>query len=218
MADDEFDAQSAASALVQESVIGGIPVTRRVEALIGPTLTDLGYGVVRIQFTGGAPAGKRARPGGTLQIMAERLDGRGMSVDDCAAISRAASAILDVDDPIPAAYLLEVSSPGIDRPLVRRADFQRFAGFEARVETARMVDGRKRFRGQILGLSEDDMVVMSDENDPAGELRVPFVAIAKAKLVLTDDLIARSPDRPAEEPPADEAISEDPTQAPSERD
>jgi ribosome maturation factor RimP len=168
----------------------GSPVASKIELLLQPSLEAMGYGIVRIQFTGGR--GK----GATLQIMAERLDGVGMSVDDCAAISQASSAILDVADPIPGAYTLEVSSPGIDRPLVRPADFQRFAGFEARIETDRLIEGRKRFKGRIAGLetAEDgDRVTVADGQDV---WQVPFRAITKAKLVLTDDLIAKSPDLP----------------------
>ncbi len=163
----------------------GGTVASRIESLLHPSLEAMGYGIVRVQFTGGR------RP--TLQVMAERLDGRGMSVDDCAEISRAASAILDVADPIATAYHLEVSSPGIDRPLVRLADYERFAGYHARIETDRPIDGRKRFKGRIMGIAEPEDVVVVE-----GETRflVPFRAIAKAKLVLTDELLAASPDRP----------------------
>src|SRR5260221_6147755 len=124
----------------------GGTVASRIENLLHPSLEAMGYGIVRVQFTGGQ------RP--TLQVMAERLDGQGMSVDDCAEISRAVSAILDVADPINTAYHLEVSSPGIDRPLVRLADYSRFAGYHARIETDRLVEGRKRFKGGLLGVNE----------------------------------------------------------------
>lgn len=157
----------------------------RIEAMLGPALEAMGYAIVRIAFVKGARA--------TLQIMAERVDQQGMSVDDCADISRAVSAILDVEDPIAGAYLLEVSSPGIDRPLVRRQDFQRFAGFMAKVETDRLIDGRKRFNGRLIGIGDDDHVRLADGD---AEYQVPFDAIAKAKLLLTDDLLANSPDRP----------------------
>lgn len=160
-------------------------VNERLEALLTPSLESMGYGIVRIHFTGGRRA--------TLQIMAERRDGEGMSVDDCAEISRAASAILDVEDPIEQAYHLEVSSPGIDRPLVRRADYERFAGYEAKLETDRPIEGRKRFKGRVVGIDDADRVVLKDD---AAQFLVPFQAIAKAKLVLTDDLIAASPDKP----------------------
>src|SRR3546814_4663846 len=114
-----------------------------VERLIGPAIAAMGYDIVRVELSGG----DRLR----LQIMAERQSDGGMSVEDCTQVSRAAAAILDVEDPIDSAYILEVSSPGIDRPLTRLADFDRFAGFEARVETALPIDGRRRFRGRLLG-------------------------------------------------------------------
>lgn len=114
-------------------------IETKVSELIAPSLDALGYELVRVQING--------QTNRTLQIMAERKDRRDMTVDDCAEISRNISAILDVEDPVPGAYDLEVSSPGIDRPLVRRDDFERFAGQVARVETGRPIDGRRRFRG-----------------------------------------------------------------------
>lgn len=116
---------------------------RRIEKMIAPALTEMGFALVRIHLSGGA------RP--VLQIMAERGDESGMTVDDCAAISHTVSAILDVEDPISGTYTLEVSSPGIDRPLVRRRDFERFSGFEAKIETHGAIDGRRRFRGRLAG-------------------------------------------------------------------
>jgi len=150
-----------------------------VEQLIGPSLEAMGFRLVRVSFGGGA------RP--VLQIMAEPANGSAMTVEHCAEISRTVSAILDVEDPIPSAYLLEVTSPGIDRPLIARDDYRRFAGFEARVELDRPVDGRKRFRGRIQPIDESDRVTIIEE---AGPVAVPFADIAKAKLVLTDELIA----------------------------
>lgn len=152
--------------------------TRTVEALIAPTLESLGYDLVRVKMFGAA------RP--TLQVMAERLDGGGMTVDDCAAISRAVSAILDVEDPIAGAYMLEVSSPGLDRPLVRPRDFQRFAGFEAKIELRHPVDGRKRFRGALVGYADGAVTIETE----AGTAAVPFDDIDNAKLVITDELLA----------------------------
>ena len=163
----------------------GGTVVAKVEGLLAPALDALGYDIVRVQFSGGRKA--------TLQIMAERRDGAAMSVDDCAQISRAASALLDVEDPIAGAYDLEVSSPGIDRPLTRRADFERFAGFEAKLETACLIDGRRRFRGRLMGLADGDVIRVRDGEVEYG---VPLDAVAKAKLVLTEDLIAHSPDKP----------------------
>ena len=150
----------------------------RIAELIAPTLEAMGFELVRVMSTGGR------RP--TLQVMAERLDRAGMTVDDCAEISRAVSAILDVEDPIKEAYQLEVSSPGIDRPLIKPADFERFAGFEARVETDRQIEGQRKFKGQLLGL-ENQAVRLAL---PEGERAIPFDAIRKAKLVLTDELLA----------------------------
>lgn len=157
---------------------------QRIERLIEPALTAMGYELVRVALQGG-----ESRP--TLQIMAERNDGVAMSVDDCADISRALSALLDVEDPIASAYTLEVSSPGIDRPLVKRADFERFAGFEARIETVQPVAGRKRFRGRLMGVAGDDVRLREPAKtaDAEDETLVPLAAIARAKLVLTDELI-----------------------------
>lgn len=151
----------------------------RIEGIVFPTLESMGYELVRVMLSG------KQRP--TLQVMAERKDGAAMTVEDCADISRALSAVLDVDDPIASAYTLEVSSPGIDRPLTRPADFARFAGFEARVETSQPVEGRKRFKGRILGIDEAGIIRLAAED---AEFVVPFADIQKAKLVLTDDLIA----------------------------
>jgi ribosome maturation factor RimP len=138
----------------------------------------MGYRIVRVAFTGGR------RP--TLQIMAERRDGAAMSVDDCADISRTVSALLDVADPIPVAYALEVSSPGIDRPLIDRDDFVRFAGYEAKVEMSNLIDGRKRFRGRLLG-ADDGAVRIAVEDR---EVALPLADVVRAKLVLTDELLA----------------------------
>ncbi|HYM73679.1 MAG TPA: ribosome maturation factor RimP [Stellaceae bacterium] len=146
--------------------------------IIEPSLAAMGYRLVRVAFLGTRRA--------TLQIMAERLDDVPMTVDDCTAISRSVSALLDVADPIADAYMLEVSSPGIDRPLVRPEDYDRFAGFEARIELSEPVAGRKRFRGRLLGRAADHVRMIGE----AGEVQLPLATIAKAKLVLTDDLIA----------------------------
>jgi len=149
----------------------------RLTALIAPSLESMGYELVRVQFQG------KTRP--TLQIMAERADGAGMTVDDCATISRSLSALLDVEDPIQGGYVLEVSSPGIDRPLTRPKDFQTWAGFEAKLEAIAGVDGRKRFRGRLLGLDGDEVRIELE----TGEARVPMSDLKSAKLVLTDELI-----------------------------
>ena len=153
--------------------------TAEIARLVEPVLQGMGYELVRVHFGGGS-----GRP--TLQIMAERIDRVPMTVDDCAEISRNVSALLDVEDPLQDAYLLEISSPGIDRPLVRPQDYERFAGFEARLELARPLEGRKRFRGRIGELAEGTLRII----EPAGEVRLPLDQIAKARLVLTDELLA----------------------------
>jgi ribosome maturation factor RimP len=150
-----------------------------IARIIEPSLDAMGYRLVRLTQIGGL-----RRP--TLQIMAERRDDTPMTVEDCAEISRAVSALLDVADPIASAYTLEVSSPGIDRPLVRPEDYERFAGFEARIELARPVEGRKRFRGRLLGRAASGVRLLAE----TGEVMLPFEAITRAKLVLSDDLIA----------------------------
>lgn len=152
--------------------------TQKVAELIEPSLHDMGFELVRVTVSG------KQRP--TLQIMAERLDRGPMTVEHCAEVSRTVSALLDVDDPFPGAYQLEVSSPGVDRPLTRPADYERFAGFEARIETREPIDGRRRFRGHILGLDGDSVRIRLAE----GEQTIALDAIKKAKLVLTDELIA----------------------------
>lgn len=158
--------------------MAGEDVTSRIAALVCPTIEAMGYGLVRVQILG------RMRM--RVQIMAERTDGVGMTVDDCADLSRAISAVLDVEDPIVGAYTLEVSSPGIDRPLVQLADYDRFAGFEARLELARLIDGRRRLQGRLIGSAGEDVRLrIGDE-----EVQLPFADIQRAKLVLTDDLLA----------------------------
>ncbi len=153
-------------------------LTCRIEEMITPTIEALGFQVVCVRLF----EGDRRR----LQVMAEPASNEPMTVDHCAKISRAVSALLEVEDPISGAYDLEVSSPGVDRPLVRPGDFERFAGFEAKVELDTPIDGRKRFRGQLLGLADDKIRIMID-GEPA---ELPFPDIKKAKLVMTDDLLA----------------------------
>lgn len=143
-------------------------------------IEDMGFELVQVRMMGGARR--------TLQIMVEPQDkSRGMTVDDCADLSHAVSAVIDVADPITGAYALEISSPGIDRPLVRIADFDRFVGHVAKIELQRMIDGRRRFKGRIVGTTNDGNVTMSVD---AGEVSVDFKEIRKAKLELTDELLA----------------------------
>ncbi|MEK9676829.1 MAG: ribosome maturation factor RimP [Rhodospirillaceae bacterium] len=152
-------------------------VERRIGELISPALEALGYELVRVQVMGSRHK--------TMQVMAERLDEAGMTVDDCAAISREISALLDVDDPISEAYDLEVSSPGIDRPLVKLKDFDRFVGFDARVEMYDVINGRKKFKGKLIGLSGEKVEMKMGEERVA----LPYDGIRRAKLLLTDELI-----------------------------
>lgn len=153
-------------------------LTDKIAAIIEPTLEALGFELVRVAYGGGDRA--------VLQIMAERPDGS-MSVDDCARISRELSVLLDVEDPIETAYTLEVSSPGVDRPLTRLKDFERWAGFDAKVELLEAVDGRRRFRGRLAGTDGDRVRLSLDGGE---EIGFAFDTIAKAKLVMTDELLA----------------------------
>ena len=158
-------------------------LSERVRHLIEPAVGGMGFDVVRVLVSGSR------KP--SLQAMVERRDGRAVSVDDCARISRAISALLDVEEPIKGAYTLEVSSPGIDRPLVKLGDFERFRGFQAKVEIARPVDGRRRFKGRLLGVEDDNIRIEIEQ----GEVKLPYPDIQRAKLVLTDDLIAASEEK-----------------------
>ncbi len=154
----------------------------RVAAIVQPVLRAIGYRLVRVRLFG--------QNGLTLQIMAEREDGT-MTVEDCEAVSRAVSPALDVEDPIEKAYHLEVSSPGIDRPLVRKSDFANWIGHLVKVETSVLVAERKRFRGKIAEVDADSVLIQRDQAAYGEEpvVRVPFETIAEARLVLTDDLI-----------------------------
>ncbi len=159
-------------------------VAARVAAIVEPVLEGLGFRLVRVRVSGAQGGGS------TLQIMAERPDGT-FTIDDCEAASRAVSPVLDVEDPIAAAYNLELSSPGIDRPLVRAGDFDRWAGYEARVEMAVAQAGRKRFRGFVLGAEGTSARLKRTDAkaDEPAEVLLPIEEIGEARLVLTDDLI-----------------------------
>jgi ribosome maturation factor RimP len=152
--------------------------TNRIAQVIEPPIEAMGYRLVRVVVTRGR------RP--TLQVMAERSDDQPMGVEDCAQISHSVSALLDIADPIAGSYMLEISSPGIDRPLVRAEDYDRFSGSEARIELSHPINGRKRFRGRLLGTSGANLRLTTE----SGETELPLAAVARAKLVLTDDLIA----------------------------
>ena len=160
-------------------------VAARVAQVIEPVLEDLGFRLVRVKVS--------AQNGTTVQIMAERPDGT-MTVEDCEAVSRAVSPVLDLEDPVAQAYNLEVSSPGIDRPLVGGSDFRRWAGYEAKIELAGPLEGRKRFRGLVRDADETTASIELPDS-PEGEevvAKLSLADIAEARLVLTDDLIRES--------------------------
>lgn len=164
-------------------LIAKTAIDRRLAEIIAPTIEGLGFELVRVRLMGGERK--------TLQIMADRPEG-GIDVDDCGRISTAVSAVLDVEDPIEDAYTLEVSSPGIDRPLTRLKDFEAWAGHEARLETAEMIDGRKRFKGRIMGTEGDEVLIEIENQGEDVTIGLKFDWLADAKLVLTDDLIAEA--------------------------
>ncbi|MBL4692166.1 MAG: ribosome maturation factor RimP [Magnetovibrio sp.] len=156
-------------------------LAKRIAAMIAPTIEDLGFDLVRVMVKGSREP--------LLQIMAERADGSGFDVEDCASVSRAISTILDVEDPISSEFTLEVSSPGIDRPLTKLKHFESWAGFDAKIELSKgLEDGRKRYTGRLLGLGENDTVLI--ENEAGETIALPFDDLYRAKLLLTDELIA----------------------------
>lgn len=161
---------------------------RALLELIEPVAESLGLDIVRVRLMGGT---QRRR----LQIMAERPADHDIAVEECARLSRAVSEVLDAADPIAGEYLLEVSSPGIDRPLTRLEDFDTWDGFEARLETDRMIEGRKRFKGMLAGVEDDNVCI--DLEGEADTALIPFAWISDAKLVLTDDLMKAGAERRA---------------------
>jgi ribosome maturation factor RimP len=177
-----------------------------IAQLCEPVLAALGFRLVRVTIS--------RRDGTTVQIMAERAGGA-INVEDCAAISRQLSPVLDAHDPLPGHYRLEISSPGIDRPLVRASDFQDWAGHEAKVEMREPIAGRKRFRGVLAGTEGDNVRLDTDDPAAAGHqlLSLPIAGIAEARLVLTDALI-RETLRRAKRPSADRVASTDATDGP----
>jgi ribosome maturation factor RimP len=172
----------------------------QLHALVEPEARALGFDLVRVKLFGGADR--------TLQVMAERPDTRQLTIEDCSALSRRLSDVLDAleadgRDPIAGAYRLEVSSPGIDRPLTRLADFTDWQGHEARVVLAEKRDGQKVFKGDLAGTRDDDVLLATEK----GEVALPFAAIADAKLALTDRLIAQT--RPLDTTGVDELENDD---------
>lgn len=186
-------------AISEARFISETGVAAEVAALIEPALNDIGFRLVRVTVS--------RRDGTTVQIMAERPDGT-ITVEDCAVISRNLSPLMDAHDPISGHYALEISSPGIDRPLARMSDFEAWAGHEAKVETKELIGGRKRFRGVIQGLagSEVRLEVPPDQGGP--EVNLPIGIIAEARLVLTDELIRETLRRAKKAANADAAAAD----------
>ena len=158
-------------------LIAKAAIDKRLAEIVQPVIEGMGYELVRLRLMSGTKT--------TLQVMADRPDG-GIEVDDCAKISTAISAVLDVEDPIEDEYALEVSSPGIDRPLTRLKDFDMWADHEAKIETSELIDGRRRFKGQLRGTDGDEVLI----EIPEGTIGLQFDWLTDAKLVLTDELIA----------------------------
>ena len=161
---------------MNNDLIATAAMDRRLAEIITPVIEDMGFELVRVRLMSGKNA--------TLQVMADRPDG-GIDVDDCAQISTAIGAVLDVEDPIVDEYALEVSSPGIDRPLTRLKDFANFEGYEAKIETDDLIDGRRRFKGELAGVEGDEVLINIEE----GTVGLKFEWLTDAKLVLTDELI-----------------------------
>ena len=161
---------------MNNDLIAKAAMDRRLAEIITPVIEDMGYELVRVRLMSGKTS--------TLQIMADKPDG-GIEVDDLAQISTAVGAVLDVEDPIIDEYSLEVSSPGIDRPLTRLKDFANFEGYEAKIETDDMIDGRRRFKGELAGVEGNEVLINIEE----GTVGLQFEWLSDAKLVLTDELI-----------------------------
>ncbi|MCJ8138356.1 ribosome maturation factor RimP [Falsirhodobacter halotolerans] len=162
-------------------LIAKTAIDRRLAEIVTPTIEGLGFELVRIRLMGGKTR--------ILQIMADKPEG-GIEVDDCGTISTAVSALLDVEDPIEENYVLEVSSPGIDRPLTRLKDFDMWADYEARVETTELIDGRRRFKGFLRGTEGSEVLIEIEESGETLTIGLEFDWLSDAKLILTDDLIA----------------------------
>ena len=176
-------ASSAAPSEPRLIIEPGLPA--RVSAIVEPVIEQLGYRLVRVRVS--------SAEGCTVQIMAERLDGI-MTVEDCETVSRALSPVLDMADPIDRAYRLEISSPGIDRPLVRKSDFNRYAGHLVKIEMEIPVNGRKRFRGKLVGTDGEAARIHRDDaaEDEEAEVLLPIEEMCEAKLVLTDELVTEA--------------------------
>ena len=166
---------------LMSDLIAKTAMDRRLADIVTPVIEGLGFELVRIRLMGGATR--------TLQIMADRPEG-GIEVDDCGEISTAVSAVLDVEDPIEENFILEVSSPGIDRPLTRLKDFEMWKGWEARVETTELIDGRRRFKGTLAGVESEEVLIEIEEGAETVTIGLQFDWLSDAKLILTDELIS----------------------------
>jgi len=175
---EQFREHSESSDLVARTAID-----RRLAAIVSPAIEVEGFELVRLRLMSGKTR--------ILQIMADRPAG-GIEIDDLGEITTMVSAVLDVDDPLEDAYVLEVSSPGIDRPLTRLKDFETWSGYEARIETVELIDGRRRFKGILQGVEENEILIeIEDQGEPV-TIGLQFEWLSDAKLVLTDDLIAET--------------------------
>jgi ribosome maturation factor RimP len=161
-------------------LIAKTAIDRKLAEIISPVIEDMGFELVRLRLLGGSTH--------TLQIMAERPTG-GIEVDECADISNAVSAVLDVEDPLSDSYVLEVGSPGIDRPLTRLKEFETFEGYDAKIETAELIDGRKRFKGVLAGVEGEEVLINLESQGETVTVGLQFDWLADAKLVMTDELI-----------------------------
>jgi ribosome maturation factor RimP len=162
-------------------LIAKTAIDRRLADIIGPVIEGMGFELVRVRLMGGKTR--------ILQIMADRPDG-GIGVDECGDISTAVSAVLDVEDPVEDNYVLEVSSPGIDRPLTRLKDFEMWKGWEARIETTELIDGRRRFKGTLAGAEGEEVLITLEEGTEEVTIGLKFEWLSDAKLILTEELIA----------------------------
>jgi ribosome maturation factor RimP len=177
-------ARKAANDAMEPRLITEPGLPARVAAIAEPVIEGLGYRLVRVRVS--------SAEGCTVQVMAERPDGS-MAVEDCEIVSRALSPVLDMADPIDRAYRLEISSPGIDRPLVRRSDFERYAGNVVKIETEMPIDGRKRFRGLLIGADGEAARLRRDDAEAGeAEILLPIAEISEARLVLTDELVRQA--------------------------
>ncbi len=161
-------------------LIAKTALDKRLAQIVTPIIEDMGFELVRLRMQGGKTA--------TLQVMADKPEG-GIEVDDCAAISTALSANLDVEDPIEEEYLLEVSSPGIDRPLTRLKDFDTWQGYDARIETTELIDGQRRFKGTLMGTEGSEILIEIEQGSETPTIGLEFDWLSDAKLILTDELI-----------------------------